>query len=422
MTTNFGLLVSAAAKWEAMAGELQKVESRYGETVQTITMGDNWSGVSAGVALTKFTATRYEYSAAQSQAKALASLLRGAHEQFTDLKAKLESARNDAVAAGMTVSGEGRVAFDHARLTPAERSAYQHDPDGQATVRNAVEAWQQHIDDRVKAVAEADVHVKDALEAAVVDSNRDALGRGADETLTGFNNYAEGDLAKAKKHEPADIKTHPDAFTVTGPDIGWTTSGLKYGKEGSFKAYADLFHVSAQGEDHFGGLKLSGVEDVYGGARVTGNYGLTDKGAVSKLEASTGLRFLQEGRAEYGAHSGYARLEAFAGAEAASTAQAGENEVAIKAKRFAGGKITAAGGVESGGLGVGLTGEGWIGRGTEWSLGWKKDEGTGAWDFDVAAGAAAPYGGKLGLEITVDPGKIKKTATDVAHEIGSWFD
>ncbi|MEU8433392.1 hypothetical protein AB0F18_10815 [Streptomyces sp. NPDC029216] len=124
MTTNFGLLVSAAAKWESMAGELQKVESRYGETVQTITMGDNWSGVSAGVARTKFTATRYEYAAAQKQAKAIASLLRGAHEQLTDLKAKLESARDDAVAAGMTVSGEGRVAFDHARLTPAERSAY----------------------------------------------------------------------------------------------------------------------------------------------------------------------------------------------------------------------------------------------------------------------------------------------------------
>ncbi|MFD0377092.1 hypothetical protein [Streptomyces sp. NPDC127112] len=424
MTTNFGLLVSAAAKWEAMAGELQKVESRYGETVQTITLGDNWSGVSAGVARTKFTATRYEYSAAQNQAKAIASLLRGAHEQLTDLKAKLESARDDAVAAGMTVSGEGRVAFDHARLTPAERSAYQHDPDGQAGIRAAVDAWQKHIDDRVKAVSEADTHIKDALEAAVVDSNRDALGSGsgADETLAGFNHYAEGDLAKARKHEPADIKTHPDAFTVTGPDAGWTTSGLKYGKEGSFKAYADLFHVSGQGEDHFGGLKLSGVEDLYGGARATGNYGLTDKGVGSKGEASAGLRFLEEGRAEYGPHSGYARLEAFAGAEVSSTAQAGESEVAIGAKRFAGGKITAAGGVESGGLGVGLTAEGWLGKGTEWSLGWKKDEGTGAWKFGFGAGAAASYGGKLGLEITVDPGKITKTAADVAHGIGSWFD
>ncbi|MFJ3963252.1 hypothetical protein [Streptomyces sp. NPDC090036] len=39
----------------------------------------------AGVARTKFTATRYEYAAAQNQAKAIASLLRGGHEQLTDL-------------------------------------------------------------------------------------------------------------------------------------------------------------------------------------------------------------------------------------------------------------------------------------------------------------------------------------------------
>lgn len=256
MTTDLGLLTTAAAKWDSMAGELKKVETRYGDTVQKITMGDNWVGVSAQAARTKFTATRYEYSAAQNQAKAVASLLRGAHEQLVDLKQKLESARDDAIAAGMTVSEQGRVAFDYAKLTPAERSAYHHDPDGQEAIRTAVEKWQKHIDDRVKAASEADQHIKDALVAAVYDSNKDALGQGtgADETLTGFNNYAEGDLAKAKKLDESTVRTKTDGF-----DTGVSTTGPgQYGKEASIKAYVDFFHGTSKGRGASGRCSFPG--------------------------------------------------------------------------------------------------------------------------------------------------------------------
>ncbi|MFF2192622.1 DUF6571 family protein [Streptomyces sp. NPDC058157] len=194
MTTDLSQLTTAAGKWDAMAEELKKVESRYGDTVQKITIGPNWLGVSAGAARSTFAGTRYEYSAAQIQAKAIASLLRDAHEQFTDLRNRVESARDQAVKAGMTVSDAGRVAFDFSRLTPAETSAYHHDPDGQASVREAVAKWQQHIDDRVKAVSEADQGVKIALDAVVVDSNKDALGGGHDETAGGFNAGAQGDI------------------------------------------------------------------------------------------------------------------------------------------------------------------------------------------------------------------------------------
>lgn len=114
MTTDLGLLTAAADKWDAMAGELKKVETRYGDSVQKITMGRNWSGVSAGVAHTSFAATRYEYTAAQSQAKATATLLRTAHEALTDLKKKLESARADA------------IAMRHDRLGPGTRGLRPH--------------------------------------------------------------------------------------------------------------------------------------------------------------------------------------------------------------------------------------------------------------------------------------------------------
>ncbi|MER6254098.1 hypothetical protein ABT224_22350 [Streptomyces sp. NPDC001584] len=416
MTTDLGLLTTAAAKWDAMAGELKKVETRYGDTVQKITMGDNWVGVSAGAARTKFTATRYEYSAAQNQAKAVASLLRGAHEQLVDLKKKLESARDDAIAAGMTVSEQGRVAFDYSKLTPSERSAYHHDPDGQEAVRTAVGKWQKHIDDRVKAASDADQHVKDALVAAVNDSNRDALGQGngLDETLTGFNNYAEGDLAKAKKLDEVKIRTKTDTW-----DVGWSSTGPgQYGKEASVKAYADLFHATAKGEGNLGPMQLSGVADIYGGGRATANFGLTDKGFVAKAEGSAGIRALAEGRAGGEYQSVYGRAEGFVGGEIAGSVKITKEEVTIGAKGFAGAKGGVTGGVESGGIGVGLTAEGWAGPGAEAWWGYKKDEETGVWKLGGKAGASPLLGGSIGLEITVDPEKVAKTAGDVADAVG----
>ncbi|MFF4366345.1 DUF6571 family protein [Streptomyces sp. NPDC001594] len=205
MTTDLTQLTTAADKWDAMAQELKKVEGRYGDSVQKITLGPDWLGASALAARDTFTGTRYEYSAAQIQAKAIASLLRDAHEQFTDLKNRVESAREEAVKAGMTVSEAGRVAFDFSRLTPAESSAYHHDPDGEASLRKAVAEWQQRIDDGVKAVSEADQGVKIALDAVVVDSNKDAFG--GDQTSHGFNADAQGDIEVYEARNAQSIAT-----------------------------------------------------------------------------------------------------------------------------------------------------------------------------------------------------------------------
>ncbi len=207
MTTDFGLLTTAAGKWESMAGEIKKVEDHYGEKIQKITMGPDWTGLSASAARVNFAATRYEYAAAQTQAKAIAALLRDAHGQFTDLKKRLDSALTEAVEAGMHISAEGRVSFDWTKLTPAERSAYQHDPDGRKSVADAVTKWQRHIDDRVKAVSDADEGVKIALDAVVVDSNKDAFGKGNDETLNGFNAGAEKDIEVYEAKHAEDIAT-----------------------------------------------------------------------------------------------------------------------------------------------------------------------------------------------------------------------
>jgi hypothetical protein len=207
MTTDLNLLTTAADKWDGMAGELKRVEDRYGDSVQQITTDSGWLGVSALTANSTFAGTRYEYSAAQIQAKAIASLLRDAHTQFADLKKRLESARADAVKAGMTVSEQGNVAYDYAALTQQERSALHHDPDGQTIVRDAVNKWQQHLDDHVQAVSDADDGARIALEAVVVDSNKDAFGKGADTTPNGFNAGAQGDIEIYEARNAEEIAT-----------------------------------------------------------------------------------------------------------------------------------------------------------------------------------------------------------------------
>ncbi|MFF9073129.1 hypothetical protein ACF1A9_12585 [Streptomyces sp. NPDC014872] len=204
MTTDLGQLTTAAGKWDEMAAEIKKVEDRYKDSVQKITHGPAWSGVSAQAAHTNFAATRYEYSAAQAEAKAIASLLRDAHEDFVRLKKNLESKRAEAVKAGMRISEGGVVSYDYDRLTDPERSAMRHDPGYAESVRKAVTSWSEAIDACVKAVNDADQGVKIALDAVT----KDGYGDPNDETLgVGFNKHALGDVEQYEAENLADITT-----------------------------------------------------------------------------------------------------------------------------------------------------------------------------------------------------------------------
>ncbi|MFJ9683878.1 hypothetical protein ACIRP2_38645 [Streptomyces sp. NPDC101194] len=204
MTTDLSQLTTAASKWDDMAAEIKKVEDRYKESVQSITLGPSWSGVSAGTAHTNFAATRYEYAAAQTQAKAIASLLRDAHADFVRLRKNLESKRAEAVKAGMRVSEGGVVSYDYDKLTEGERAAMRHDPDFAETVRTAVSSWSEAIDAGVKAVDDADQGVKIALDAVT----KDGYGDKNDETFgVGFNAHAQGDIEKYEAENAADIAT-----------------------------------------------------------------------------------------------------------------------------------------------------------------------------------------------------------------------
>ncbi|MFF3734225.1 hypothetical protein ACFYXM_28965 [Streptomyces sp. NPDC002476] len=195
MTTDFGLLTTAATAWDDMAAELKKVEERYKSAVLSIAMCSSWAGVSASAADRRFVGTHYEYQAAQTQAKATAKLLRAGRERFAELKKILESARTDAVDAGMKVSEQGRVAYDYDRLTSQQRADLQADAEALQSVKENETSWAEYIDACVKSFDEADKDLKASLETVVTD---DISGSANDMTFgSGFNGQAKGDMIAA---------------------------------------------------------------------------------------------------------------------------------------------------------------------------------------------------------------------------------
>ncbi|MEU3450084.1 hypothetical protein AB0H29_23095 [Streptomyces thermolilacinus] len=206
METDYGKLTTAAKAWDDMAAEFKKAESAYAAAVRGVKVDSGWHGIAAGRAYVNFAGTQYEYSAAQTQAKAIADLLRDAHGQFTELKKALETLVADARKDKMKVDADGNVQPD---LTASERQAYVHDPDGQKLLGDyarAARSWADQIQKYVKAFEDADAGMKMALEGAVKDSNKDLL-TGKDDTANGFNAGAKGDIEKYELEYAKDVTT-----------------------------------------------------------------------------------------------------------------------------------------------------------------------------------------------------------------------
>ncbi|MEU3826183.1 hypothetical protein AB0F36_12805 [Streptomyces sp. NPDC029080] len=212
MTTDLSTLTTAADRWDGMAKEFHTQETAYSTDVHGITLGPTWQGFSGDVAQQRLGWTLKEFQKAQTEAKAIASLLRDAHTQFVDLRKKLESARDDAVEAGMKVSDQGVVSYDTTKLTQGDRQALAHDPDYQQSIRTAVASWQARIDQCVKDVDDADSGVEIAFKAVTVDSDT------GDGTLNGFNGKAQGDIEKYEADEAKDIATRVNAGKASTGD------------------------------------------------------------------------------------------------------------------------------------------------------------------------------------------------------------
>ncbi|MFF4185477.1 hypothetical protein ACFYZ9_19995 [Streptomyces sp. NPDC001691] len=212
LATDLSTLATAATKWEEMAGQFKERETLYHDQVHTITLPTQWVGESSQAANATFGITLNEYKYAQTEAKAMASLLREAHTQFVDLRKKVESERDAAIKDGMAVSATGNVTFDVGRLDKGELSAYHHDPDYQQSAREKASGWQSRIDNAVKSVCDADQGFEVALTQVVQDSDR------LDGTTNGFNGKAKGDIEQYEADEGKDLALRIDSGKATPQD------------------------------------------------------------------------------------------------------------------------------------------------------------------------------------------------------------
>ncbi|WP_190133363.1 hypothetical protein [Streptomyces mashuensis] len=198
MTVDLGLLTKAAEKWDEAAKYFETVQKTYDGQVKSVGLDGSWTGEANLMAVPTMQQTSNQYTAAAKEARAIASLLRDAQEQFTDLRNKLKSTVAEAEKAGMKVSEQGNVVAS-IRLDSGAR----HDPDSNTeayrkTMSEAAAAeksWSESIAALVRAFDDADHGVQLALTAAVQDTDLfDGFGNG-------FNAKAEGDIEKVEARE-----------------------------------------------------------------------------------------------------------------------------------------------------------------------------------------------------------------------------
>ncbi|MFI7676894.1 hypothetical protein [Actinophytocola sp. NPDC049390] len=194
----------------------------------------------------------------------------------------------------------------------------------------------------------------------------------------------------------------------TGPGAGFEMKPPEGGKLGEIKAWADLFKVGAQNAD--GTFKA----EANLGAEASASAALTNEGLKAQLEAAAGLKIKGEYKNAVGPNGlvGYGgEAEAFAGGKAGAGLNVGPNGVEAKAEAFAGGRIGGKVFGDVGGIGLGLTAEGWAGPGAEAGVTAKNEN--GVFTLGASAGASPILGGKLGVELRVDTNKVVETAGHV---------
>ncbi|MEU6220922.1 hypothetical protein ABZ845_25965 [Streptomyces sp. NPDC047022] len=197
VTIDLDALITAAKDWDDMAHTFDDLGRLYGAKVESIANDGSWAGVSRGVAYTRFTSTRKQFTDAHTEAQAIASLLRTAHERFSQRIGHVKNLVEQAEKDEMTVNGIGEAVYDFRKLTPMR-----HDPDYPkyvTQVKDAEAAWTKKIKDAVRAVDDEDQVVSRALrEAAGVGSfleqMLETLGQGQN-----FNGAAVGDLTTYEK-------------------------------------------------------------------------------------------------------------------------------------------------------------------------------------------------------------------------------
>ncbi|MFC4858804.1 hypothetical protein [Actinophytocola glycyrrhizae] len=201
-------------------------------------------------------------------------------------------------------------------------------------------------------------------------------------------------------------------LSASGPDADFEEKSAEGGKFGEARAWAELFKLGAQNAD--GTFKGEAVL----GAEASRSHSLTNEGLKAQLEAAAGLKLKGEYKDAIGPNGlvGYgAEAEAFAGGKAGAGLSLGPDGFEAKAEAFAGGRLGGKVHGDVGGIGLGLTAEGWAGPGAEAGVTARNEN--GVWTLGAAAGASPVLGGKLGVELRVDTNKVVETAGHVRQAV-----
>ncbi|MFF1498795.1 hypothetical protein ACFVZR_02680 [Streptomyces sp. NPDC058316] len=197
-------LTTAAAKWDEMAKAFKAVEDLYKGQVQPVAEDGSWQGLAVGSAAAQFKATRAQLQGAQTEAKAMASLLRDAHGQFVTLCKVVTDTVARAVADDMSVNDKGEASYDFSKT-----AKFHNDPDYSDFVQKrkaAEQTWTKRIKDAVQAVDDADQGAQLAFrKAAGVKTGLEKAIPGM--AQHGFNTRALGDI---ELYEAREAKEYAD--------------------------------------------------------------------------------------------------------------------------------------------------------------------------------------------------------------------
>ncbi|WP_405675496.1 hypothetical protein OG292_07360 [Streptomyces sp. NBC_01511] len=185
---------------------------------------------------------------------------------------------------------------------------------------------------------------------------------------------------------------------------------------------ASAWEAGTTGETTAGGVKLKGAASVQT-LGVDGSVGASVTNGQLQAGAS-GTAYLAQasasGSAQYGIVGAQGEAKGFVGADAAVKVSGGKDGVHVGAEAFAGAKATGSLSADVAGVGAGVTGEAWAGIGAEANVDVGMTDGKFTIGGDLGVGLGV--GGKVGANITVDPGKVVDAVGDAGKAIGDGWD
>ncbi|GAA4964585.1 alpha/beta hydrolase [Actinoplanes utahensis] len=200
-----GLLAAAAEEWQRVADRYAALSADTTGTLTRPIRQSGWAGDAAAAATARLEILDDEFEVAASRARMAAVVLRRAVEDITDLQRRLRGVVDGAVAAGLSVTDDGRV------IPPFMSTAEQSTPEGRTvSERNAANAG-----------VYADLLWKILVEAGEGDT-RIAL---ALESICGVGKLPAGqhageynDVTKAARSAAAALGLTEDAIPAAGTD------------------------------------------------------------------------------------------------------------------------------------------------------------------------------------------------------------